>query len=181
MPTLESPPTATLQKSELEFVDRIIAAQRGRPGSLLGILEKVQEHHPNKYLPLEMLKYIAAETDIPLAQIYSVVTFYALFNLEPQGKNTVCVCRGTACHTRGSRDLLEGLMLEMGLHGVGEDNADKIAVTTPDGKYTVRTVACFGQCALAPVVEVNHNIYGHMNEMALHRELEALDKEARKK
>jgi NADH-quinone oxidoreductase subunit E len=69
----------------------------------------------------------------------------------------------------------------MGLHGVGEDNADKIAVTTPDGKYTVRTVACFGQCALAPVVEVNHNIYGHMNEMALHRELEALDKEARKK
>ena len=54
-----------------------------------------------------MLEYIAAKTDIPLAQIYSVVTFYALFNLEPQGENTICICRGTACHTRGSRNLLE--------------------------------------------------------------------------
>lgn len=181
MPTLEAPTSSQLEKPDRDFVDRVIAAQKGRPGSLLGILEKVQERHPNKFLPKDVLEYIAAQTEIPLAQIYSVATFYALFNLEPQGKNTICVCRGTACHTRGSRDLLEGLMLEMGLHGTEEDHADKIAVTTPDGKYTVRTVACFGQCALAPVVEVNHSIYGHMNEMALHRELEALEKEGRKK
>ncbi len=181
MQFLEIQPSSKLEKLDREFIDRVIAAQNGRPGSLLGILEKVQDHHPKKFLPMETLAYIAAETDIPLAQIYSVVTFYALFNLDPQGKNTICVCRGTACHTRGSRDLLEGLMLEMGLHGADEDHADKIAVTTPDGKYTVRTVACFGQCALAPVVEVNHSIYGHMNEMALHRELEALEKEAAKK
>jgi NADH-quinone oxidoreductase subunit E len=55
--------------------------------------------------------------------------------------------------------------------------ADKIALTTPDGKYTLRTVACFGQCALAPVVEINHSIYGHVNEQALHREVEALEKD----
>ena len=61
------------------------------------------------------------------------------------------------------------------------DGADKIALTTPDRKFTIRTVACFGQCALAPVVEVDHAIFGHMNERALHRELEHLNKNGRKK
>ena len=164
-----------------EFLDRVIAGQNGRPGSLLTILEKVQDYQPDKYLPLDSLQYIAAKTDIPLAQIYSVVTFYALFNLEPQGRNTIYVCRGTACHTRGSRTLLEGLMIDLGLHDLSEEKADKISITTADGRYTLRTVACFGQCALAPVVEVNHSIYGHMNERALHREVEALAKEMAKK
>jgi NADH-quinone oxidoreductase subunit E len=115
--------------------------------------------------------------DTPLSQVYSVATFFALFNLEPQGKHTVCICRGTACHTRGSRTLLEQLRFELGLHNT-EDGADKICLTTPDGNFSLRTVACFGQCALAPVVEVDHNVYGHMNEQTLHREVEALRKGA---
>jgi NADH-quinone oxidoreductase subunit E len=164
--------------AEQDFLDRVIAQHSGRAGALLSILERVQEHNPNKYLPLETLEYIAAKTDIPLAEIYSVVTFYALFNLEPQGHNTICICRGTACHTRGSRDLLERLKLHMGLKQESEEGADKFVLTTPDRKYTLRTVACFGQCALAPVVEINHAICGHMNEGALHRELEALEKES---
>lgn len=178
METLSSQPPA---KSEQDFIDRVIATQNGRPGAVLSILEKVQDHHPSKYLPRETLEYIAARTNTSLAQIYSVVTFYSLFNLEPQGQNTICVCRGTACHTRGSRNLFEGLMLELGLHDSKDDEADKLSTTTSDGKYTVRTVACFGQCALAPVVEVNHSIYGHMNERALYRELEALEKERTRK
>jgi NADH-quinone oxidoreductase subunit E len=124
---------------------------------------------------------VADKTDLPLAQIYSVVTFYALFNLEPQGEHTICICRGTACHTRGSRSLLQRLRLELGLPEEGEDGADKVCMTTPDRRYSMRTVACFGQCALAPVVEVDHAIFGHMNERALHRELEHLDKNGRKK
>jgi NADH-quinone oxidoreductase subunit E len=161
-----------------EFVDRIIAEQQGRPGSLLTVLEKVQDRNPHKYLSAETLEYIAAKMDLPLARVYSVVTFYALFNQEPQGKNTICICRGTACHTRGSRNLLERLKLELGIRQEpGEGGADKLALTTPDRKYTLRTVACFGQCALAPVVEINHAIYGHVNEQALHRELQALEKE----
>ena len=176
-----APAAAAAKPADREFIDRVITAQKGRPGALLTILEAVQDRHPNKYLPMETLEYIAQRTDIPVAQIYSVATFYALFNLEPQGRNTVCICRGTACHTRGSRNLLESLRLEMGLHeSEDDDTADKIAMTTPDGAYTLRTVACFGQCALAPVVEVNHNIYGHMNERALHRELEAIGKERTK-
>ncbi len=182
MSTVVAPASAQLSRADREFVDKVIAEQEGRPGALLSILERVQERNPSKYLPPEVLEYIAERTDTPLAQVHSVVTFYALFNTEPQGKHTVCICRGTACHTRGSRDLLERLRLDLGLNATDqdEDTADKIALTTPDGKYTLRTVACFGQCALAPVVEVDHNIYGHMNERTLQREVEALEQGKKK-
>src|ERR1017187_1161753 len=161
---------------EQSFADRTITAHLGRPGALLGILERVQEHHPNKFLSPEVLEYVAAKTDVPLSQLYSVVTFFALFNLEPQGDHTICICRGTACHTRGARSLLERLKLELGVPDSSDEcGADKVCVPTPDRKFSLRTVACFGQCALAPVVEVDHAIYGHMNEQALHREVEALE------
>jgi NADH-quinone oxidoreductase subunit E len=170
-----------LVESDQQFLDKVIVEQRGRPGSLLGILEKAQDREPRKFLSRETLEYIALKTETPLARIFSVVTFYALFNLEPQGKNTICICRGTACHTRGSRELLESLMFKLGLHNADDETTDKIALNTSDGEYTVRTVACFGQCALAPVVEVNHEVYGHMNEQTLHRELKHLERETAKK
>jgi NADH-quinone oxidoreductase subunit E len=170
------------QVDSQEFVDKIITKHLGRPGMLLSILEEVQEYHPQKYLPMEVLEYIAAKINIPTAQIYSVATFYALFNLQPQGLNTICICRGTACHTRGSRNLLERTKLELGIKENDEEGgADKLSLTSTDGKYTVRTVACFGQCALAPVVEINHSILGHVNETALHRELQALDPDRRRR
>jgi len=177
MATLISNP---LTEADQEYLDKVIAEHRGRPGALLGILEKAQEREPRKFLARETLEYIALKTDTPLARVYSVVTFYALFNLEPQGKNTICICRGTACHTRGSRELLQSLLVKLGFHDPEEENADKIALNTPDGNYTIRTVACFGQCALAPVVEVNHQVYGHMNEQTLHRELKHLGRETGK-
>jgi NADH-quinone oxidoreductase subunit E len=161
------------------FIDQAIARRSGRPGALLGILEDVQERHPRKYLPAETLRYIAKRTNMPLARVYSVATFYALFNLQPQGDHTICVCRGTACHTRGSRNLLDALQLNLGLSEAGNGDADKLSVTTPDGKYTIRTVACFGQCALAPVVEVDHRICGHVNARTLEREVAALNGKAR--
>lgn len=179
MKTKLAKPQPTLD--DQEFADQVIAECQDRSGALLSILEKVQEHNPHNYLPMEILEYIAEKTDIPLSQIYSVATFFALFNLEPQGDHTICICRGTACHTRGSRNLLERLKLELGLQDGGEEGeADKLCVTTPDRKYSLRTVACFGQCALAPVVEVDHAICGHMNEQALHREVAALERESGK-
>jgi len=163
-----------------EFIDDLIAQNQGRPGMLLTVLEEIQEKQPNKYLPMEILDYVAGKTGIPRAQIYSVATFYALFNLKPQGEHTVCICRGTACHTRGSRELLERLRLQLGIREAEDGgSADKMSVTTPDRKFTVRTVACFGQCALAPVVEVDHSILGHVNERALEREVKAIQKGAR--
>jgi len=176
------PALPTLADSaEQTYIDQTIVKNIGRPGALLGILESVQEHHPHKYLSLEALQYVAAKLDIPLSRIYSFATFYALFNLQPQGEYTVCICRGTACHTRNSRNLLESLRLELGL-GLDDEEAageaDKLTLTTKDGKFTVRTVACFGQCALAPVVEVNHRICGHVNERTLQREVRALERES---
>jgi len=159
-----------------DLLDRVIAEQGGRPGSLLSILEKLQEQHRNKYLPMETLEYVAMRTGVPQAQVYGVATFYALFNLEPQGVHTVAICRGTACHTRGSRALLERVRLQLGLLET-QDGADKLTLTTPDRRFTIRTVACFGQCALAPVVEVDHAVRGHVKEQALMREVDKLRKE----
>lgn len=161
-------------------IDHAVEAYGDRPGALLGILEAVQAANAHKFLSAESLAYIAEKTQIPPARVYSAATFYALFNLTPQGDNVICVCRGTACHTRGSRDLLEKVSLDLGLDWdamseTGE--ADKLALTTADRKFTLRTVACFGQCALAPVAEVNHRILSHVNERTLQREVKALSHE----
>jgi len=172
---MKSPSPQWSSGLDQDFIDKVLVGQTGRPGALLAILQQVQNNHPRKYLPLETLEYIAGRTGIPLSRIYSVATFFALFNLAPQGRNTISVCRGTACHTRGSRDLFEKVMMNFGFH-TGVDGEDALSVTTPDGNMTLRTVACFGQCALAPVIEVNHAVFGHMNEQTLHRELEALDR-----
>lgn len=169
--------TALPNLEDQDLVDRIIGEQSGRPGALLGILERLQDHNRYKYLPMRTLEYVAARTGIPQAQVYSVATFYALFNLEPQGTHTVAICRGTACHTRGSRALLERVKLQLSLQNAG-GGADKLSLTTPDRKFTVRTVACFGQCALAPVVELDHAIHGHVKEQSLMRDVELLRKES---
>jgi NADH-quinone oxidoreductase subunit E len=174
---MQSVAESVLDAHERLEIDQAIKEHTGRPGELLGILESVQAASAHKFLSMESLRYIADETGIPPSRVYSTATFYALFNLYPQGDNVISVCRGTACHTRGSRDLLEKVCLDLGLssHALGETNeADKLALTTPDRRFTIRTVACFGQCALAPVVEVNHHILSHVNERSLQREVKAL-------
>ena len=167
-PAREQPPD-----EERVLIDRIIGDQAGRPGALLSILRELQGHNRHNYLPMETLDYVSTRAGVPQSQVYGVATFYSLFNLDPQGMHTVSICRGTACHTRGSRALLERVKLQLGLQETG-DGADKVALTTPDRRITIRTVACFGQCALAPVVEVNHAIRGHVREQALAREVETL-------
>ncbi len=167
----------TLEPHERLLIDQAIAKHESRPGELLGILEDVQAANAHKYLSMAALRYIAQESGVPPARVFSAATFFALFNLDPQGDNVICVCRGTACHTRGSRDLLGKLCLDLGLseHEADENSeADKLALTTADRRFTVRTVACFGQCALAPVVEVNHHILSHVNERTLQREVKSL-------
>jgi NADH-quinone oxidoreductase subunit E len=162
---------------ERKAIDQAVTQHEDRCGSLLAILEAAQSANAHKFLSMDALRYIAEKTELPPARVYSAATFFALFNLDPQGDNVICVCRGTACHTRGSRDLLQKLCLDLSLSGPERSepgDADKLALTTPDHKFTVRTVACFGQCALAPVVEVNHHILSHVNERTLQREVNAL-------
>lgn len=148
-------------------IDAIIAKHLGKPGQLLGLLENLQSANKYKYLPKETLEYVSKKTKVPLSRLYSVVTFYAFFNLKPQGKHTIVVCRGTACHTKNSRKLLDAAMTILAL--VPEPDAEKIFLTTLDKEFTLKTVACFGQCALAPVVEVDGCVHSNMNQEKLRR------------
>lgn len=148
-----------------EDLDEMIEKHRGKSGMLLTVLEEVQEKNPLKYLPGETLEEISKKLNIPPARVYGVATFYSYFNLKPQGKHTVVVCRGTACHTKGSKGLLDDLT---GLLGIRRDaDGRDSSYTTSDNLFTVRTVACFGQCAQSPVVEVDGVIYSHVDARKL--------------
>ena len=169
--------TSTLSREHQE-IDTIVADYKGRHGALLGILEKTQLLNEQKYLSEEALNHVALRTGVPLSRIYNVVTFYSFFNLKPQGKHTVTVCRGTACHTKGSRALLGdiGLILNCS-KGLEEGDA---VYTTPDNQFTISTVACFGQCALAPVIAVDGVIHSNMTTAKLQKFLGMITKKGNK-
>lgn len=150
-------------------IDSIIQQYARRTGDLLNVLEEIQDAHPDRYLPVTTLRQVAAKMRIAASQIFSVVTFYSFFNLEPQGRHSITVCRGTACHTRGSRQLMQCLRKETRLLRENGDSGEG-SFTTADLSLTVRTVACFGQCALAPVVSVDEDIHGYVTDLKL-REL----------
>jgi len=153
-----------------DVIDEIIARHPDRTGDVLAILEEIQQRHPLKYLPPQTHALVAQKMGVARSQILSVVTFYAFFNLQPQGLHTITVCRGTACHTRGSKQLLDGLKSSSGF---GDDD-DATSLTTPDCRLTLRTVACFGQCALAPVVAIDHEIHGHVSDFKLRKLVAAI-------
>jgi NADH-quinone oxidoreductase subunit E len=161
---------------DTKALDRILEKYRSKPGELLGLLEEIQNLHPHKFLPKDTLEYVARKTGIPLSRIYSVVTFYAFFNLKPQGEHSVVICRGTACHTRRSRNLLEGLKKMLDLKEDEQEEGEKVFLTSKDRKFTVKTVACFGQCALAPVIELDGKIYSHMTEDKLRKLVQGVGK-----
>ncbi|MFZ4614775.1 MAG: NAD(P)H-dependent oxidoreductase subunit E [Rectinemataceae bacterium] len=162
---------AQVKNVERNSLDAIIKKKQGRPGALLGILEEAQGLEEHRYLSEICLRQIAEGLDLPLSQVYSVATFYSYFNLKPQGLHSVVVCRGTACHTRGSLELLVEAVDRLGIEGFREEEEN--SATTLDGFASVRTVACFGQCALAPVVEIDGEM---MSRMTVGRLVSALAK-----
>jgi NADH-quinone oxidoreductase subunit E len=158
-----------------EVMDKIIAKYQGKPGQLLGVLEKLQEANPHHYLPASAMEYVAKKLNVPLSNVYSVATFYTFFNLKPQGEHYICVCRGTACHTKGSKVILEG-MREILKFKEPIDESEKVFMTTEDKKITIKTIACFGQCALAPVVEVDGLIFNNMTIEKMKKIVDTLQK-----
>ncbi|MBQ2369207.1 MAG: NAD(P)H-dependent oxidoreductase subunit E [Peptococcaceae bacterium] len=132
-------------------LDEVIEQHKDMRGSLISVLHKAQGIFG--YLPEEVQAYIAEKMDVPLSEIYGVVTFYALFTMKKKGKYTFNVCLGTACYVKGSGKLLDKLQEELGI-GVGE--------TTADGLFTIEACRCVGACGLAPVVTVNDKVYGHL-------------------
>lgn len=127
----------------------IIEESKSKPGSLIHVLHEAQEIYG--YLPIEVQKVISEGMQIPLAEVYGVVTFYAQFSLNPKGEYRVSVCLGTACYVKGADKLLEKLQSELSI-GVGE--------CTEDGKFSLDACRCIGACGLAPVFTVNDDVYG---------------------
>lgn len=132
-------------------LDEVINEFKDVKGSLITVLHRAQGIFG--YLPEEVQAYIAEKMDIPLSEIYGVVTFYALFTMNKKGKYTFNVCLGTACFVQGSGKLLEKLESELGI-GVGE--------TTEDGLFSIEACRCVGACGLAPVVTLNGEVHGHL-------------------
>ncbi|MDD3032975.1 MAG: NAD(P)H-dependent oxidoreductase subunit E [Bacteroidales bacterium] len=153
-------------------IDEIISKNEGKPGKLLTAMEEIQEANEYKFLDPQSMDYLSSRTKVPLSQIYSVATFYSFFNLKPQGKHTIIVCRGTACHTKGSKVLLDDLDALPGCKEAFE--AGETCFTTEDRQITVKTVACFGQCALAPVVAVDGIIYSNVTSEKIMKLLQNL-------
>ena len=158
-----------------DVIDEVIARHPDRTGDVLSVLEELQQRHPLQYLPVETQASVARKMGVAQSQIFSVVSFYAFFNRQPQGRHTVAVCRGTACHTRGSKALLDALKTSSGFHTDDEATDGATSFTTPDHRLTIRTVACFGQCALAPVAAIDETIHGHITDIKLRKLVAAIE------
>ena len=136
------------QKAKLE---EIIAAHKGEEGALMPVLQKAQDVYG--YLPKEVQERIAAGLDIPVSEVFGVVTFYAQFLLNPKGQHPVAVCLGTACYVKGSGLIMEKLEQLLGIENGG---------ITEDLKFSLDATRCIGACGLAPVLTVNEDVYGNL-------------------
>ena len=141
-----------LDKSYYEKTDEIIAEYGAKPASLIPIIQDIQSEY--RYLPAELLVYVAKQIGITESKAYSVATFYENFSFEQKGKYVIKVCDGTACHVRKSTTILDQLYKELKL--------EKGQHTTPDMLFTVETVSCLGACGLAPVLTVNDEVHAAM-------------------
>ena len=108
------------------------------------------------YVPWCSMEVVAEELKIPMAQIYSVLTFYNHFKLNPPGKVVISICDGTACHIKGSQSVIDAFESELGV---------KAGITTDDGLFYIQVVRCLGCCGLAPVVVVNGKTYGRVTPL----------------
>lgn len=141
-----------LEQSYYDEADKIIAAYGTEPRFLIPIIQDIQSEY--KYLPPELLRYVADKLNIAEAKAYSVATFYENFSFDAKGKFILKVCDGTACHVRKSMDILNQLYKELGL--------SKEKHTTDDMMFTLETVSCLGACGLAPVMTVNDVVHPAM-------------------
>ena len=138
-------------KEQEEQLKAVIESHKDQEGAAIPVLHKAQEIYG--YLPIEVQTMIAEGLNVPLAEIYGIVTFYTQFSLYPKGKYHIGVCLGTACYVKGSGDILDKIKQRLGIE-VGE--------CTADGKFSIDATRCIGACGLAPVLTVNEDVYGRL-------------------
>ncbi len=120
-------------------------------GALISVLHKAQSIFG--YLPREVQIFIGKKLDIPISQVYGVVSFYSFFTMLPKGKYPIAVCMGTACYVRGADKVVDFFKRELGI---------EVGQTTEDGKFSLDALRCVGACGLAPVVLVGEKVYGRI-------------------
>ncbi|MDO4485438.1 MAG: NADH-quinone oxidoreductase subunit NuoE [Bacillota bacterium] len=132
-------------------LDAIIEKYKDTDGALIPVLHEAQDVYG--YLPLEVQRTIAEKLNIPLAEVYGVVSFYTQFSINPKGKYKINVCMGTACYVKGANDILDKFKTRLSID-VGE--------CTDDQKFSLDACRCIGACGLAPVVTINDEVYGKL-------------------
>lgn len=131
----------------------ILESHDFNPNKIIPILQAVQQEY--RYLPQEVLTFIATSLKISPARLYGVATFYSHFSLEPKGKHILKMCDGTACHVRGSKAVIDAVRTKLGL--------SEKKITTDDMLFTFETVSCLGACGLAPVLVVDEDVHGQVS------------------
>ena len=162
LPVLE-PLSEDLQQVQ-EIMIQVRQAFSGSREELIPMLQKVQNHLG--YIPESALEEIARFTRTPAAAVYGIATFYEQFRLHPVGRHIVKVCRGTACHVKGAERILNEIETRFGM-SPGQTSDDRL--------FTLETVACFGSCAIAPVVVVDDSVKGRMNPTKTRDVMEGMD------
>lgn len=153
-----------MQNAEIkEFMEKVFAEYKQEKDNLIQILNEVQEHFG--YVPKEAQIEISDFLNIPMAEIYGVITFYSRFSLKPKGKYNISVCMGTACFVKGSQKIMDRLLDRLKI---------KPGETTPDGKFSIEETRCVGACGLAPVFTVNGEVYGKATVQKLDQVLDEL-------
>lgn len=160
-----APQAGTKASRHFDRIQQIIGEYGATESALIPILQKVQEEY--RYLPEEILTFVATALDMPPATVYGVATFYAQFSLEPKGKYVIKCCDGTACHVRKNQPIISAIRRKLGLK-----NGCK---TTDDHRFTFEVVSCIGACALAPAVVVDGTVYGQMTPEKVVEVIGALD------
>ena len=138
-----------MEKVQDEKIQKILAKYTKEKSNLIQILNEVQETYG--YIPMYVQEEISEYLNLPMAEIYGVITFYSRFTLKPKGKYNIAVCLGTACYVKGSEKILDRVKEKLGID-VGE--------TTKDGMFSIEATRCIGACGLAPVFTVNDEVYG---------------------
>ena len=138
-------------EKNIKEIKKIIESRKNMETPLMMILSDIQSKYG--YISLEVQQIVANELNIPVSEVYGVVTFYAYFSLQPKGKYVIGICMGTACYVKGSQSLLDSFCNRLGI---------KEGQTTEDGLFTIDVLRCIGACGLAQVVSVNGKIYPHV-------------------
>ena len=137
-----------LRSEAVKQIKEICARYKNEPSPLMIVLTDVQKEYG--YIPLEVQEVISAELNIPVSDIYGVVTFYSFFSLKPKGKYVIGVCIGTACYVKGSQNVLDKFAEILNI---------KCGETTEDGLFTLDGLRCIGACGIAPAISINGKVY----------------------